>query len=156
MGRWGKLLLAGVLLGSVSGCSRATGTAGTPTAAGLQAEMEQIFDRSARDWNAGDLAGFMSDYARDSTTSYVSGTTVRYGFDRIRDNYAGRFAPGAARDSLRFEALAARPLGDRHALVTARFVLHRDGRTTASGLFSIVMEHRADGWKILHDHTSSD
>jgi ketosteroid isomerase-like protein len=98
----------------------------------------------------------MSDYARDSTTSYVSGSTVRYGFDRIRDNYAGRFAPGAARDSLRFEGLAARPLGDRHALVTARFVLHRDGRTTASGLFSIVMEHRADGWKILHDHTSSD
>lgn len=156
MVRCGKLLLAGVLLAGVSGCSRATGTAGTPSAAGLQGEMVRIFDRSARDWNAGDLDGFMSDYARDSTTSYLSSGTVRYGYDRIREAYAGRFAPGASRDSLRFENLSARPLGDRHALVTARFILHRDGRTTASGPFSIVMERRADGWKILHDHTSSD
>ena len=156
MGRWGKLLLAGIFLAGVSGCSRATGTAATATGNGLQAEMELLFDRSARDWNAGNLEGFMSDYARESTTSYVSGGAVRYGYDRIREVYAGRFAPGASRDSLRFETLAARPLGERHALVTARFVLHRDGQTTASGPFSIVMERRADGWKILHDHTSSD
>ena len=106
--------------------------------------------------NAGDLDGFMSDYARDSTTSYVSRGAVRYGIDRIRANYASRFAPGAARDSLRFETLVARPLGDDHALVTARYILHRDGKTTASGPFSVIMERRTDGWKILHDHTSSD
>jgi ketosteroid isomerase-like protein len=156
MVRCGRLLLAGIFLAGVSGCSRATGSAQAPAGSGLQAEMESIFDRSARDWNAGNLDGFMADYARDSTTSYVSGGTVRYGYDRIRDAYAGRFAPGAARDSLRFEDLAARPLGTSHALVTARFVLHRDGRTTASGPFSVIMERRADGWKILHDHTSTD
>lgn len=155
MARCGMLLLGGILLAGV-GCSRATGTAGAPTHAGLQAEMEQIFDRSARDWNAGDLDGFMSDYARDSTTSYVSRGTVRYGFDSIRAAYAARFAPGASRDSLRFETLRARALGDDHVLVTARFILHRDGKTSASGPFSVIMEQRADGWKILHDHTSSD
>lgn len=32
----------------------------------------------------------------------------------------------------------------------------RDGRTTSSGSFTLVMERRPDGWKILHDHTSSD
>jgi ketosteroid isomerase-like protein len=32
----------------------------------------------------------------------------------------------------------------------------RDGRTTASGPFTLVMERRPDGWKILHDHTSSN
>jgi ketosteroid isomerase-like protein len=42
------------------------------------------------------------------------------------------------------------------ALVTARCVLHRDGRTTSSGPFTLVMERGPDGWKILHDHTSSD
>lgn len=42
------------------------------------------------------------------------------------------------------------------ALVTARYVLHRDGRTTSSGPFTLVMERGPDGWKILHDHTSSD
>lgn len=32
----------------------------------------------------------------------------------------------------------------------------RDGRTTSSGSFTLVMERCPDGWKILHDHTSSD
>jgi ketosteroid isomerase-like protein len=57
---------------------------------------------------------------------------------------------------LRFEEVAARPLGDRYALLTARFILFRAGQTTASGPFTLVFERRADGWKILHDHTSSD
>ena len=151
-----QLLLAGLLLGGLAGCSRASGQTSAPSPAALQGEMERIFERSARDWNAGDLDGFMSDYARESTTSYISGGTVRYGYDLIRAAYASRFLPGAKRDSLRFENLAARPLGAAHALVTARFVLHEGARTTASGPFSIVMERRADGWKILHDHTSTD
>lgn len=156
MARFGKLLLAGILLAGASGCSRAMSSPVTAEDAGLQAEMKQLFDRSARDWNAGDLDAFMSDYAPESTTSYISGGGVRYGYDRIRANYASRFAPGASRDSLRFEDLAARPLGESHALVTARFILHRDGRTMSSGPFSVVMERRTDGWKILHDHTSTD
>jgi beta-aspartyl-peptidase (threonine type) len=112
--------------------------------------------RSADDWNRGDLEGFMSDYARDSATSFVEGGHVRRGWDYIHSRYAPRFAPGAARDSLRFEEVVVRPLGGRHALMTARFVLFRDGRTTASGPFTVVFERRPEGWKILHDHTSSD
>jgi ketosteroid isomerase-like protein len=40
--------------------------------------------------------------------------------------------------------------------VTARYVLYRNGETIASGPFTLVMERRPDGWKILHDHTSPD
>ena len=121
-----------------------------------QAEIAAMLQRSAADWNRGDLAGFMSDYARDTATSFVDGGHVRRGWDFIHSRYAPRFAPGAQRDSLRFEEIAVRPLGDGHALLTARFMLFRGGQTTASGPFTLVMERRADGWKILHDHTSSD
>ena len=79
---------------------------------------------------------------------------MQHGFDRIRAGYAPRFAPGATRDSLRFENFEVRPLAPRVALVTARFVLFSGGSTTASGPVSLVMERRPDGWKILHDHTS--
>jgi beta-aspartyl-peptidase (threonine type) len=114
------------------------------------------FERSAADWNRGDLDGFMSDYARDSLTGFVSGGRVERGFGWIRDHYAPLFQPGARRDSLRFESIHARPLGSGFALVTARYVLYRDGATTSSGPFTLVMQRQPDGWKILHDHTSSD
>lgn len=123
---------------------------------GLTSELALQLDRSADDWNRGNLDGFMSDYARDTATTFVEGGHARHGWDFIRSRYAPRFAPGATRDSLRFEEVAARPLGDRYALLTARFILFRAGQTTASGPFTLVFERRADGWKILHDHTSSD
>ena len=78
------------------------------------------------------------------------------GYNWIRQHDAPRFAPGVSRDSLRFEEFDVRPLAATVALVTARYVLYRNGQTIASGPFTLVMERRSDGWKILHDHTSSD
>lgn len=127
-----------------------------PEPAALTDSMVARFTRSADAWNRGDLDAFVSDYAPDSLTGFVSGGRVNHGYDWIRRNYAPVFAPGAPRDSLRFEDFQVRPLAPAVALVTARFVLYRDGRPTRSGPFTLVMERHPDGWKILHDHTSSD
>lgn len=113
-------------------------------------------ERSAVDWNRGDLDGFLSDYAPESTTTFIDGRRARAGIDFIRENYAPRFAPGARRDSLHFEEVMARGLSPRLALVTARFILQRGSEITASGPFTLVMERRPEGWRILHDHSSSD
>ena len=134
----------------------ATPAAAPAAAADPRSEIEAQFRRSAQAWNAGDLDGFMQDYARDGTTSYVAGGRLRRGWDRIRGGYAARFEPGAQRDSLRFEDFDVRALGTTHALVFARFILARGDSTTASGPFTLVMERRPEGWRIIHDHTSSD
>lgn len=118
--------------------------------------IERMLLASAAAWNRGDLEAFLDDYLRDSTTSFVSAGRVHYGWDWIRDNYAPSFAPDAARDSLRFEDPAARPLGRDHALATARFVLFRGDSITASGPFTLILRRSERGWKIVHDHTSRD
>src|SRR2546430_12229471 len=41
----------------------------TPPAGDPQGEIAALLARSASDWNRGDLAGFMSDYAHDSLTN---------------------------------------------------------------------------------------
>src|SRR5207247_5472023 len=70
-----------------------------------QAEVTAMLARSAADWNRGDLAGFMSDYARDSLTSYVSGGHVQYGWQKLFERYqATQCAPGKQRDSTTFRA----------------------------------------------------
>jgi ketosteroid isomerase-like protein len=86
----------------------------------------------------------------------MDGFRPRRGFDWIRENYAPRFTGQARRDSLHFEEIETRALGPSFALVTARYTLEREGKVTASGPFTLVMERRAQGWKILHDHSSSD
>jgi uncharacterized protein (TIGR02246 family) len=122
----------------------------------LTRQMVSQLERAASDWNRGDLEGFLSDYAPESTTTFIDGRRARHGFDFIRNNYARWFAPGARRDSLHFEEVEARRLSPTLALVTARFVLQHGDSVSASGPFTLVMERRPEGWKILHDHSSSD
>ncbi|MEO8199543.1 MAG: nuclear transport factor 2 family protein [Gemmatimonadota bacterium] len=122
----------------------------------LQPALESQFARSAAAWNRGDLDAFMSDYARDSLTSFMSGGHLHRGDDFIRSHYAPLFGPGANRDSLRFEEFQVRPITGDFALVTARYILYRNGEISASGPFTLLMQHRPEGWKILHDHSSSD
>jgi len=119
-------------------------------------QFEAQFARSAASWNAGNLDAFVSDYAADSLPTFVAGGHLHRGFDFIRMHYAPRFAPGASRDSLRFEEFNVRSITSDYALITARFVLYRNGITTASGPFTLLMQRRPEGWKILHDHSSSD
>ena len=148
-----------LLAAAVAACR----TGGENTASGsnssvvtLASQITSQLDRAADDWNRGDLERFLSDYAAESTTTFMDGRRARHGFEFIRQNYAPRFAPRARRDSLRFEEVEARRLRPDLALVTARFVLTRRDSVTASGPFTLVMEQRPAGWRILHDHTSSD
>ena len=122
-----------------------------------QAEIAAALTRSASDWNRGDLDGFMSDYAKDSLTSYVSAGHVQYGWQPLYDHYrATYFAPGKTRDSLSFDEVRVQPLTMDLAFATARFLLHRGDSLVASGPFTLILQRRGDRWLILHDHTSSD
>lgn len=145
MTRWMVAILA------VAACSPPA-----PSVAELRDAARVMLARSQGAWNRGDLEAFLSDYAADSATGFVAEGRVHYGFDWIRQRYAPAFRAGADRDSLRFESVAARPLGPDHALITARYALFDGERVTSSGPFTLVM-HRTDGaWKIIHDHTSRD
>ncbi|HET7791240.1 MAG TPA: DUF4440 domain-containing protein [Gemmatimonadales bacterium] len=145
-GGWGLLALAAIA------CSVPRERLGDP-----QREVEAMLARSAASWNRGDLAAFMSDYAQDSLTSYVSGGHVQYGWQKLYDRYqAAYFAPGKSRDSLTFDEVHVRSLTTDLALCTARFALHRGDEVVASGPFTLVLEKRGDRWQILHDHTSQD
>jgi ketosteroid isomerase-like protein len=120
-------------------------------------EVAATLARSANDWNRGDLDGFMSDYAKDSLTGYVTGGHVQYGWQPMYDRYqAAYFAPGKSRDSLSFEEIRVRPLTMDLAFATARFQLHRGDSLVASGPFTLILQKRGDRWLILHDHTSPD
>ena len=117
---------------ALAGCAAPRGSP-----ADAQREIPELLARSARDWNRGDLDGFMGDYARDSLTGYVVRGHVQYGWQALYDSYRFRyFAPGQTRDSLSFEEVAVRALGPATALATARFALHRGDSLVASGPFT--------------------
>ncbi len=58
--------------------------------------------------------------------------------------------------NLSFSDLEVHPLGDNFALCIGRYHLERSKKAggSADGLFSLVLEKTADGWKIVVDHTT--
>ena len=152
--RVSTLILAAALSACRTG-GKTTVSERTPNP-GLVRQITSQLGRAADDWDRGDLEGFLSDYAPESTTTFIDGRRARHGIEFIREHYRPRFAPGGRRDSLQFEEIEARQLSPKLALVTARYVLSRGGAVTASGPFTLVMELRPEGWRILHDHSSSD
>jgi ketosteroid isomerase-like protein len=122
----------------------------------VTAAVERMLSESADAWNRGELAGFMDDYLESENTTYIGGAGFVIGYDSIEARYAPRFEPGAARDSLRFEEVRVRRLGAVDAIATARWILHRRDTITGSGPFTLVLRHTSGGWKIIHDHSSSD
>ncbi|MGW8136420.1 YybH family protein [Sphingomonas zeae] len=125
--------------------------AAVPAADPAEAAIRAAMQASAAGWSAGDLDRFMAIYAADAI--FVTGNGLIRGKPAIADNYRKSFAGGAnSRGQLRFDFLDLKRIGDRRILI-ARWNLS-GGAKTESGMTSLVFERRADGWKIVADHSS--
>src|SRR4051794_11041754 len=81
-----------------------------------------LMNKSAQDWNAGNLDAFMSLYDSESTFMMTNGPV---GIAGMKDNYQKGFFDGKMpKQNLRYEEMIVRPLGKEHALLTGKFVLY--------------------------------
>ena|ERR1700743_1425594 len=109
-------------------------------------------DDAALKWNKGDLEGYMALYDASATMMTASG---RVGIDSIRRIYLKYyFQEGHPKQELSYDGYQLTMLGDNYALLTGRFVLKANEKLPRrTGIFSLTLVHRKDGWKILHDHS---
>ena len=158
--RWGLALAAVVAAGLASGgcwLERLDGNGGSAAnEPDFATQVASMLDRQAAAWNAGDLEGFMSAYHRSSETTYIGSSGLIEGYEGIRARYAPDFAAGAARYSLRFEALRVREVDTRVGVATARYVLEREGTVTSTGPFTLVLLNVEGAWLIVHDQSAAD
>ena len=139
------MVMAAVALAPMA--AHAAAPAVDPAEAAIRATMLA----SAAGWNAGDLDRFMAIYAPDAV--FVGSKGLIRGKAAIADNYRKSFAAGGnSRGQLRFAFLECRRIGERRILF-ARWML-TGGAKDESGMTTLVFEHRADGWKIVADHSS--
>jgi len=111
-----------------------------------------VMQKSAADWNKGDLAAFMDSYDDSATMMSHHGLI---GKDSMMIHYRQTyFKAGAARQQLTFDQFKITPLAGNYVLLTGRFTLNGNNLPTLSGWFSLTCVYTPKGWKVLHDHTS--
>ena len=119
-------------------------------------EIQTLLKNSEAAWNRGDLAAFASDYEDAPTTTFVGREVTRGGVAAILARYQRGYPTAETRGTLTFSEIEVRPLGQDYALVLGRFSLKRTqaGGGDAAGRFTLVFRRTAQGWKIIHDHSS--
>jgi ketosteroid isomerase-like protein len=111
-----------------------------------------VMNQSAQNWNDAKFERFMDLYDTSATMMTASG---RVGLKGIEDLYLKYyFKDGKPLQDLSYDHYELTMLGRDYALLTGRFVLAANDRLPArTGIFSLVFVHRANGWKLLHDHS---
>lgn len=121
------------------------------------AAVNAVLKRQLADWNRGDLDAFLEGYWHSPKVVFQSGGQRYDGWEAMRDRYQKRYkAEGRAMGRLEFTAIEIEPLGTDAALVRGGWRLTMPDGKKPGGLFTLVFRKFSEGWKIVHDHTSSE
>lgn len=115
-----------------------------------------VLTAQAEAWNRGDLESFLSGYWRSVETVFAGGDQVHRGFDAMAARYRTSYPTREKMGRLTFSNLAFEQLEGERAVVTGSWELQpTDSEKKPHGVFTLVWRRFPDGWKIVHDHTSS-
>jgi beta-aspartyl-peptidase (threonine type) len=147
------LFLAGILL-SLSPWGLDSAHLGGDEGAARTAVTAVIEEQQAA-WNQGDLDGFMKGYWNSPDLTFAGSGGITRGWQPVLERYKKNYPDPQAMGHLDFSELEMRPLGKDSAVVLGRWHLKRSS-DELGGVFTLVFQHFPEGWRIIHDHTSSD
>ena len=141
----GLILLLVMALGSLA-----------PAAYDSDAEIEilSLLEAQVEAWNRGDFEGFMAYYWESPDMTFQSGNQRLFGWDTLLKRYQANYAD-AQRGELTFKDLKTEVLSEDIAYCLGRYHLEYPD-AAREGLFTIILKRFPQGWRIIHDHSSSD
>lgn len=118
-------------------------------------EIRGVLDKQVEAWNRRDLEGFMSAYWKAEELSFYSGGTKTQGWQQTITRYRNRYqSEGREMGQLDFSDLEIEMLSPVSAFVRGHWHLKMKD-SEPGGLFTLIFRKLPNGWKIVHDHTSS-
>lgn len=122
----------------------------------MQSKMEiarVVFDQQNA-WNKGDIEGYMQGYMKSDSLRFASGGNVSYGWETTLARYQKGYPEKASMGELTFSDIDIQLVSDDSGIVFGKWELERES-DHPWGLFTLVFNKTEDGWRIVHDHTSS-
>lgn len=105
-------------------------------------------------WNRGDLDAFMAGYEHSPDLVFTSGGNIRRGWDETIAKYKERYGTDkSTMGTLSFEVVSIQHLGADGAIMLGKWQL-TNTPNAGGGVFSLGFERQANGWHVVHDHTS--
>ena len=118
------------------------------------AAIRAVLEAQAAAWNRGDIEGYMDGYARSDDTVFLSGDDITRGWQTVLERYKKGYDSREKMGVLTFSELGFSSLGSDTTTVVGRWHLKR-AKDEPHGRFTLIFKRTKQGWRIIHDHTSS-
>ena len=116
--------------------------------------IEKVLLAQVAAWNAGDIDGYMKGYWNSDRTVFVSGGNFTRGYSGVLSRYKKSYDTREKMGKLEFADLQVRMINQTLGVATGVWRLHR-ANDQPWGRFTLLVEKKPEGWRIVHDHTSS-
>lgn len=120
----------------------------------IVAAVRAVLDAQRDAWNRGDIAGYMDGYSHSNDITFLSGDSLTRGWQTVHDRYQKNYSSREKMGTLTFSDLETTILSDNMVMVIGRWHLQRSN-DQPHGRFTLIFRNTKQGWRILHDHTSS-
>lgn len=121
------------------------------------ADIKAVLDAQMDAWNRGDLVGYMAGYWSSPDLVFFSNGTTTRGWQQTLDRYKQRYqGEGRQMGTLDFPELDIVSLGADAAIARGRWRLKMSDGKELTGMTSVILRKLPEGWRIVHDHSSSE
>jgi len=117
-------------------------------------QIQALLNDQMNAWNRGDIEGYMQGYWKSDSLLFTSGGKIQRGWKATFEKYKKSYNTKAKMGTLKFSQLEINLLSHESAWVFGRWELQRE-KDNPKGVFTLILRKFSDGWKIIHDHTSS-
>jgi ketosteroid isomerase-like protein len=117
-------------------------------------DIRAVLQKQEQDWNRGDVNAFMDGYVKTADLVFTSGGEIYRGWTDALARYRTNYPDRAAMGQLHFSDIEITMLSPESAVVLGKWALER-ANDKPHGVFTVVFRRQPEGWRIVHDHTSS-
>jgi len=122
--------------------------------AGWQKEIQSVLTNQQDAWNNGDIERYMQGYWKSDSLLFTSGGNIQRGWQATIEKYKKSYDTKEKMGKLYFSDLELNLLSAESAWIFGHWELKRS-KDNPRGVFTLIVRKFEDGWKIIHDHTSS-
>jgi beta-aspartyl-peptidase (threonine type) len=125
-------------------------------AADPTSEVRAVLDAQSAAWNRGDLEGYMAGYWKSPELVFFSNATETRGWQHTLERYRSRYqGEGKQMGQVDFPQMEIVMLAPDIAVARGRWRLTTSAGQP-SGMTTVILRKRPEGWRIVHDHSSGE
>jgi hypothetical protein len=115
--------------------------------------IRKVLDEQIKEWNKGNIEGFMQGYWRNDSLMFIGKSGINWGWQKTLDNYRKNYPDTIAMGQLSYDIILVKELSPEYYYVVGKWMLIRS-IGNLGGHYNLLFRKLNGQWFIIADHSS--